>query len=93
MSGFFPSAETMKIGLVDANVGLQINSSGVTARETRPVNASCKLQSREDTVNDPPEPTAMILASLAAAIAVLSFLISADVAASTVSPIFDSSCS
>lgn len=93
MSGFFPSAETINIGLVEAKLGLQMSSSGVTARETRPVNASCKLQSREATVNDPPEPIAIMLASLAPTTASFNFLMSADAAEPTVAPIFDNSCS
>ena len=93
MSGFFPSAEMINIGLDEAKLGLQISSSGVTARETRPVNASCRLQSSEATVNDPPEPIAIMLASLAPTTASLSFLMSADAAHPTVSPILDNSCS
>ena len=69
MSGFLPSAEIRNTGLVDANVGLQISSSGVDGRDTRPVYASCRLQSSEATVKEPPEPTPIILKSLAPAIA------------------------
>ena len=65
MSGFFPSAEIKKTGLAEASVGLQMSSSGVEGRETRPVNVSCRLHSNDATVNDPPEPTPITLDSLA----------------------------
>jgi hypothetical protein len=35
--GFLPSAETKNIGLADASIGLEMISSGVDGRETRPV--------------------------------------------------------
>ena len=70
MSGFFPSAEIKNTGLADARVGLQMSSSGVDGRDTRPVYASCRLQRSEATVNDPPDPTPITLNSLAPEIAV-----------------------
>src|SRR5258708_3161915 len=93
MSGFLPSAEMMNIGLVAARVGLQINSKGVTARETRPVNASCKLQRNEAIVNEPPEPTAIMLPSLAPAIADFNPEISVVAASASVASRCDSSLS
>jgi hypothetical protein len=84
MSGFVPSAEIRKAGLADASVGLHIISNGVDGRETRPVYASCKLHNNDATVNEPPEPTAIILDSLAARIADASFVTSDDKAVSYV---------
>jgi hypothetical protein len=69
MSGFLPSAEIRKTGLEEASVGLQIISSDVEDLETRPVYASCRLQSRDATVKEPPVPTPITLDSLAPATA------------------------
>jgi hypothetical protein len=69
MSGFFPSADIRKTGLDEARFGLQIISSGVDGRDTRPVYASCKLHNRDATVKDPPDPIPITLESLAPFIA------------------------
>jgi hypothetical protein len=44
-------------------------SSGVEGRDTRPVYASCRLHSNDATVNEPPEPTPIMLASAVLAMA------------------------
>ena len=86
MSGFLPSAEIMKTGLEAASVGLQMISSGVDGRDTRPVYSSCKLHIREATVKEPPEPTPMMLDSAALAIASFNGSMFADIAAKKVFP-------
>ena len=91
MSGFLPSAEIRKTGLEEASVGLQMISSGVDGRDTRPVYASCRLQSRDATVNDPPDPTPMTLDSLAPAMAPFNRATSSRIAPAYVSGSLSSS--